>query len=238
MSVHSPILGRRWAPLRHVLWRFPEWWTYSLCLLGWLALAWHSFQGIANGVHHMSFLEELVHWLLMVYAMMIPATARELRAASFASPWSRRHRSIAGVLTGYTLVWFVAGVPVAAARGDHLMHSSAAPMAFFAIAAIWQFIPLRAFAMVACHREPIPAPAGWTADRDCVMYGMDIGMPCVLSGWPLMTACAFSGHAFVAMVACTLLTVVERRSYRPRPGWPALGAAAFSIVYAMSLLRG
>lgn len=234
MSTPSLAISLRSSrPIRNLLWRYPEWWTYSLCFIGWWALAHHAINGTVDGAHHsQSFFGELSHWLFMVYAMMIPVAAWDLRAAAFASPWSRRHRAITGVLIGYSGVWLLAGIPVALARTEHYLHASAVPMTVFGFAAVWQFVPFRAFAFGACHRVPIPAPRGWAADRDCLVYGIDIGMPCVLCGWPLMAACAFTGHAFVVMIGCTLLTIAERRSFRPRHSLPALGAAALSAYYA------
>lgn len=235
MNAQSPVISLRGAaPIRHLLWRCPEWWTYVLCFLGWWAIVRHSLQHSAVDPHKGTSLPlELAHWLFMVYAMMIPVTASSLRAAAFASPWSRRHRAIAGVLIGYSAVWLIAGIPVALARNEHSMHASAVPMAVFGFAAVWQFVPFRAFAFGACHRVPIPAPRGWAADRDCFVYGIDIGMPCVLCGWPMMAGCAFTGHALVVMIGCTMLAIVERRRFRPRPGLPAAGAAALAAYYAL-----
>ena len=215
--------------LRTIFRQHPEWWTCGLGALAWCGMAPHALQVASHGMHHrMPFAGELWLWLLMVYAMMLPLVVREARAVAFASLWSRRHRAIAGFLAGYSLVWLLPGIPTAWARGQAGMHTYLAPVIGFLVAALWQLSPMHAFAFAACHRSPIPAASGWRADRDCVLFGVRIGWACLLTCWPLMLACALTGHALIAMVGCLGLGWAERQAYRPRFGIAAAGAAALA----------
>jgi predicted metal-binding membrane protein len=195
-------------------------------------MAAHALRFFAHGIHHrMPFGEELLHWLLMVYAMMLPLIGGELRAAAFASLWSRRHQAMLGVLLGYSITWLLAGIPAALMREQTHAHAYAVPTIGFLAAAVWQFTPVRAYALAACHRTPMLAASGWRADRDSVWFGVRAGWPCVLSCWPIMAACAFTGHAPLAMAGCMALGLIERRSFRPRTKAAAAGAALLAGYY-------
>lgn len=217
-----PVLGA----LRTLSWHHPEWCTWVLCAAAWWIMAAHALQFASHGIHHsMPWRDEVIHWLLMVYAMMLPLVARDARAVAFASLWSRRHRAILVFLVGYSFVWLLLGIPTAWARSQPSMHTYMVPMIGFGLAALWQLSPMHASALVACHRSPLPSASGWRADRDCALFGVRIGWSCVLACWPLMLACAFTGHSMMAMVGCATIGLAERGSFRPRFGVAAAGAA-------------
>jgi len=71
----------RW---RRFNWEHPEWWSLGLSLLAWLALLMR-FDVAEIGISHhhhaavagtaSSFLSEILHWMIMVVAMMLPLVA-------------------------------------------------------------------------------------------------------------------------------------------------------------------
>jgi hypothetical protein len=226
------------AALRTLLWHYPEWWTYGLCALAWATAAAHAVQTGAHGIHHtMTFTAEVAHWLVMVYAMMLPLIGDQLRAAARASLWSRRQRAIVCSLLGYSIVWLLPGVVAVLMRARPVTHTYAAPTIAFVVAALWQLTPVHAFALAGCHRPPLLAATGWRADRDCVRFGAALGWQCVVSCAPLMVACALTGHALICMAGCMALGIAERRSFRPRTRTAAAGAMVFAGYYLLLALR-
>jgi hypothetical protein len=215
-------------------WLHPEWWTVALCGVAWLAMLQHGWQHAGHGaLHRMSFPQELVSWLLMVAAMMLPLVVDSVRATADASLWARRHRAIAGFVVGYLAPWAAVGVVAVGVRQLSWIHTHAAPALVFGMAALWLLTPMHRRGLVACHRRRPLAPLGWRADRDCLAFGGTIGRACVSSCWPLMLACALTGHALVAMIGGMGVSLIERWSFRPRIRAAALGALALAIYFGV-----
>jgi hypothetical protein len=205
------------ARLRRFFWQHPEWWSLALCPAAWLLMLVEGWRHFGHGVHHrMSFAQEVPAWMLMVAAMMLPFLTYSIRAAGNGSLWARRHRAIAGFLAGYFAPWMVLGLAVAALRVGAWAHTEFAAGAAFVAAALWQRTLTHRRAIAACHDIQPLAPLGWRADRDCLRFGAMIGTACVWSCWPLMIACAFTGHSPVAMAGGLFVGIAERRYYRPR----------------------
>ncbi len=217
--------------LREWLWAHPTWWCVALSLGAWALV-------LARGAHARSLAGELLHWALMIVAMMVPLTLRSLANAASRSLWSRRHRAMALFLVGYLAPWMVAAAPVEllrallGARGE----ASAAAAVAFGVAAAWLLVPLRDSALGACHRTIPLAPTGWRADRDCLRYGATIGIPCVVTCLPLMAACAFAGHATFAMVGAAAIAALERLSFRTPRRAVLVATLALAAVYAARTL--
>ncbi len=66
---------------------------------------------------------EIAAWMLMVVAMMFPLVIGSVRTVAARSLWRRRHRAIAGFLTGYAGAWFLVGL--VASMLIALVHTSA-----------------------------------------------------------------------------------------------------------------
>jgi hypothetical protein len=178
----------------------------------------HAWQSVAHGIEHrMGFLQELPSWMWMIAATMLPLALNAVRLTAARSLWPRRHRAIAGFLAGYFAPWLQLGIAVALLRQEPWTHTPAAAGLCFAVAAVWQQTPMHRRALAACHRTLPLAPVGWRADRDCLRFGGTIGAACVWSCWPLMLACAFTGHSLVAMSSGMALSLAQRWSFRPRP---------------------
>jgi hypothetical protein len=222
------------AALRYFFWRHPEWWTRVLCGLAWIVILVHAAQAAAHGVHHaMGFAQELGYWLLMVAAMMLPLILGQVWVTAIGSLWHRRHRAIAGFLAGYFAPWLLLGTVAAGLRQIWWLRSYAVPALFFAGAAVWQLTAVYRRAMLACHRTQPLAPVGWQADRDCFTFGGSIGTAYLCSCWPLMLACALTGHAAIAMTGCMAVAALERWPLCPQSRAPLLGTLALAAYYAV-----
>lgn len=185
-------------------WRHPEWWSIALSLGAWL---W-----MLRGAHHVhSFGGAMAHWLAMTLAMMVPMALVPIRTTAARSLWRRRHRAMAAFLAGYVGLWMLFG----AIASRLTMTNRTASAIAFAVAGTWQLTRAKRIALAACHRTAPIAPYGWRADRDCIRYGLMIGVRCIASCWALMLACAFSGHALAAIAIGTAVGVFERYTYKP-----------------------
>jgi predicted metal-binding membrane protein len=136
-------------------------------------------------------------------------------------------------LAGYFAPWTVLGVLAIILHRLLWAHPHATAAVAFALAAGWALLPLRRRAMVACHRVIPLAPSGWRADRDCLRYGLSIGVACVTTCWLLMLGCALTGHALPAMVAGAAIAARERRSFRPPLRTVAAAIAALAVSYGL-----
>ncbi|REJ77181.1 MAG: hypothetical protein DWQ30_15990 [Acidobacteria bacterium] len=173
----------------------------------------------------------LAHWQLMVVAMMFPLILQSVRTTAFRSFAARLHRAIGLFLLGHLLPWTLLGAVVAV-----VIPSRPTPLGVataFAVAAVWQLTPTKRRALVACHRSQALAPRGWSADRDCALFGARIGTSCVMSCWALMLACTVAGHVLPVLLACGLLGAAERFSWRPRTRWLSGATAALGVVFAV-----
>lgn len=206
-----------------------------MCLAGWYEMLTHGWNHSSCGPRHwMTYTQELVYWLLMVAAMMLPFDLGALRLTTFCSLWERRHRAALFFLFGYTVPWLLLGILVAYSRTGAWTHFWVTPVIAFAFAAVWQVTPFYGKALTGCHLKPVLAPLGWRADRDAADYGYRISLSCLVGCWPLMLACAFTGHGIVAMVGGMILGAVERFSFRPRTGMMTIGTVMLGIYYAIS----
>jgi predicted metal-binding membrane protein len=192
--------------------------------------------------HHMdgigtSILLGTAHWQLMVLAMMLPVVVPSLRAAAFRSLWRRRHRAVAGFLVGYLTVWALVGLAVCcilawAPKLTHEWQREAAAGAFL-LAACWHWSRIKQRALVACHRTIPLAPSGLRADRDCIVFGWQIGCACCLSCWVLMVACTLTGHSSVALLVCGLIGLAERYSWRPNTKLISFGILGQALAFGL-----
>lgn len=219
--------------VQYFFWLHPEWWCVGLCGFAWAVMLLHGGQYAGHGIHHrMSFAPELLYWMWMAAAMMLPLALNAVRVTAARSLWSRRHWAMAGFLAGYFAPWLAAGVAAAGLREASWTHTYAAPALGFAAAALWQRTPAHRRALTACHRTLPLAPAGWRAHRDCLRFGGTIGAACVTSCWPLMLGCAFAGHSLIAMAGGMVVGAWERRWFRPRTRAAAAVTLAIASYYA------
>jgi predicted metal-binding membrane protein len=168
--------------------------------------------------------EDVVAWMLMVIAMMVPTTTSNLRDIAGRSYRVRRLRAVIGYLTGYLAWWTMLGVTVVGLHTFWPACNARIATLLCAFGAVWALIPARQRWFRSCHRRIPLCPLGWRADRDAFRQGAAHGAPCVAACWPLMVACAVTGHNVVMMVACTTLAVFEKRMFRLEREPLAIGA--------------
>src|SRR5438067_1156459 len=85
------------AKLRLFLRRHPEWWTFALCCSAWTLMLLESWRHFGHGAHHrMSFAQELLGWMMMVAAMMLPLAKYAIHTVAVDTTiGARRHRAVA-----------------------------------------------------------------------------------------------------------------------------------------------
>lgn len=211
----------------------PEWWCVAIGATAWGVMIPHAVAHAGHTHHVLRFEQELASWLLMVVAMMLPLVGDQVRFVAFKSYRFRRHRAIAGFLVGYLLVWGLAGVPVAALRGTLWARDPFVVAGAFGAAALWALLPMVRSAHAAHHRTAPLVPTGWRADLSSFGHGVTISVPCVVTCWPLMIACALTGHSAIAMVGGAAIGWVQRRAFWPRPRFVAVATVIIGGVHGL-----
>jgi predicted metal-binding membrane protein len=214
MTAAAPAVNSR-SPsrLRWFLWLHPEWWLLSLCCLAWASMLFHASRTHAHMANGPSpFSGEFLNWIVMVVAMMLPLVIPNLVITARSSLWCRRHRAICAFLLGYLVPWCGLGVVASAFLQIQWTSCPAISALLFISAALWQRTSTYRGARIACHGTQPLRPTGWKADRDCFRYGSSIGVACLCACWPVMLACAFTGHALIAMLGGSLASFFELRS--------------------------
>ena len=153
-------------------------------------------------------------WGLMVVAMVPVLAVPMIRHISARSFPQRRGRATGLFLAGAFAVWL--GVGLAASVILALLPAVrwAAAVGFLA-AALWQLSPAKRLALSRCHRTFALAASGWTADRDCLLFGARNGIACVTSCWAMMLAAMFAGHGPLLSLCVQGVALAERRSRGP-----------------------
>jgi predicted metal-binding membrane protein len=179
---------------------------------------------------------ELLRWQIMCVAMMLPLTIAPLRHAAFRSFARRRNRAMALCATAYLAVWTALGAMVVVFQAivDAAGERQAALVGALAIAAIWQFSPLKAKALRRCNRNLPLSPHGVRADADCIRFGLLIGANCTGSCGPIMAALMFAPHEPFLMLAAQTVVVLER--YEVLPGHPRFLALAIRREFSRWLI--
>ena len=219
---------REWVDSR------PEWWVVAVGLASWGRIARDGLVGSDHAMHHAASRgADVVAWQVMVLAMMLPTLAMKTRDVALRCFDERRHYSMAVFLAGYLAPWSVFGAAALALRQLAWMHAPYTVALLCAVATVWAMVPLRERAMMTVYTYvPVIAPDGWDATRDCAQSGMAVGAWCIVSCWPLMLACAASGHDLVVVAVGGAIALVESRSFRPPTRLVLAASAALTVVAA------
>jgi predicted metal-binding membrane protein len=251
--------------IRRTIWRHPEWTAACLAVAAWLTLSIQSnttnspahvlnmpsmpgmemetaAPGEAGNAFTIHFsLSWIAGWIVMVTAMMVPATLPTIRHLALTSLWKRRPWTVALFLAGYLAVWTVFGIGaigfVAVLR--RLADVGAPPIvaASLVAAAAWQLTPWKRQSLIARHLVAPPPPRGRKADRACVNAGIRHALWCVVGCWGVMLAMTLMTDIRLVVVAMlTFLTVVE--NVLARGTRLALPTAATIVAAAIAVAAG
>lgn len=172
---------------------------------------------IASAPEVASLAASLPIWALMAVAMMLPTAMPAVRHVAVNSLYWRRRRAVLEFIAVYLAVWavfsaLVLGMAISRAPAD----SAFVLPLVLAVAALWQWTPLKRRALRACHRpRPLP-PYGWRATAGVARFGLGNGGACLASCWAMMLTMAVVGSARLGwMAALTALIAIEKLSLKP-----------------------
>src|SRR5262245_7122170 len=138
----------------------------------------------------------LVAWLVMVAAMMLPASLPAIRHATAAAARIRALGVEMPFLAGFLAIW--AAVGLGAFAGDMVVHRlvdstpwlAARPYLIeagvLALAGGYQFVPRKGLDLERCRHPVEHAPASAATAGGAVRFGLRYGMACVGASWALM----------------------------------------------------
>jgi predicted metal-binding membrane protein len=225
----------------------------------WLVILIGQASGNAEALHHHALIENgtpvaiaiptfLIAWLVMVVAMMWPASLHSVDAFLRGSPNLERPALAVATFLGVSAsVW--AGFGVATFIGDVAIHQivdttpwlGARPWLLeagvLAAAGSYQFSPLKGRFLAACRRPGDRMIAVAPADPDSIGSGFRHGLDCLGSSWGLMLVMFASGFASLwLMLAVTLLMVYEATGRHGERA--AIAAGVVLLLAALTVLSG
>lgn len=188
------------------------------------------------------FSSQLLGWVLMVVAMMLPKLIVPIQGIYVQS--LRRYRFWCSLLfvAGYIATWTAGGVfMVWVIIGlNLLMPMSYVPgLGLMFIAIVWQFSPAKQRFLNQGHEHHVLSPFGWAAFRDSFMYGVAHGLSCIGSGWALMLFPMLlpKGHD-LAMIVVTFIMISEHLEYPKSPKWRFdLRGKLFRVMVAQAQIK-
>jgi predicted metal-binding membrane protein len=225
----------------------------------WATLLVAEATGTAAAIHHHALIEDgpplaiavalfLVGWLVMVAAMMLPAslpTIQGVETATSRLTQPRRARSV--FLGSFALVWTIFGL--VAFLGDAGLHQvvdatpwlAARPWlieaGILALAGGYQLVPLKRRSLAACCHPAQPAVTALLVPGDAGRVGLHHGLACLGSSWALMLLMFAEGFASIGwMVALTAVMTYEATGrHGPRA---ASIAGVVLVLAALATLTG
>jgi len=230
-------IGRHAAEVRDLAWAHPEWWVAAIGALAWVPLARHGHWTSSVVHRHTALLTGVTDWHVMVMAMMWPVMAIKARDVGMRTLAEHRHWAMAVFLVGYLIPWSSLGLAIAA-TGAAMIATTAWPLVVLLLGSMtWTLLPIRDRAMAAsCGYTPVIAPSGVDAVRDCIRAGLIVGSWCVVGCWPLMLACAVSGHSMVLTIAGAAIIFAETLSFRPPRAFVFASVAAATALFALTAM--
>uniref|UniRef100_UPI004048B16E copper chaperone n=2 Tax=Roseivirga sp. TaxID=1964215 RepID=UPI004048B16E len=166
---------------------------------------------------------QMLAWLLMVMAMMLPKLILPVRFIFMRS--LKRVRVFFSILfvLAYLAIWMFAGVFLISAITYIKLLS---PMSYMPalgaliIVLIWQFSPIKQRFLNLGHEHRNLAAFGWAAVRDVLHFGVMHGIWCVGAGWLLMSFPMLlpQGH-MLAMGIVAFIMIGEHLEHPRIPKW-------------------
>ena len=226
----------------------------AVAATAWLTLLAVDASGVGSALHHHALVEGgpplwvavpvfLVAWQVMVAAMMLPASLPAIEAVGSALRGvTRPGWALVAYLAAFGLVWAVFGL--AAFLGDIVVHRTvdATPWlaerpwlieaGVFAIAAAYQFVPLKRRTLAAC-RHP-GSPGARLGESAAARIGLGDGIACLGSSWALMLLMFGEGLGSLGwMVVLTGVMVYETSGRHGQPAARLIGAILLLAAVAM-----
>jgi predicted metal-binding membrane protein len=170
-----------------------------------------------------SFPARLSNWILMVMAMMTPTLITPVQHIFARSFRHLRARLLALFCLGYALVWIVAGailLAIAAALTSQSAPAVLIPLVNLAsvpLVILWQCSPLKQRCLNRAHSPPELAAFGFAADISALRMGLNHGLWCALSCWPLMALTLLTHHGHDDLMLVVTLVVISERLNLPEP---------------------
>ena len=225
----------------------------------WATLVVAEATGTAAVLHHHALIEGgtpfgiavplfLAGWLVMVTAMMLPASLPTIRLVETAATrLTRPRRARAAFLASFALVWMAFGL--AAFLADVGLHHlvdvtpwlAARPWlieaGILALAGGYQLLPLKQRSLAACRHPAEPAVTPSLIAGGAGRLGLGHGLACLGSSWALMLLMFAEGFANIGwMVALTAVMLYEATG---RHGQRAASAAGVGLILAaLTVLLG
>lgn len=163
-------------------------------------------------VGRVSLLRDGATWALMVTAMMLPVVTPVVCRLAAGGLRARRGRTVTEVVAGYLLPWLALGLVATV-----VLRTVAPPpvtqdvvAGALVLAAAWHVAPPRRRLMSRCGAVQPGALTGRRASADAVRNGGVLGVRCVATCGPAMTAMLLS-HSWVLMLGVTVVLWSERR---------------------------
>jgi predicted metal-binding membrane protein len=207
-------------------------WMPALIAGAWLTILAAAATGTAAVLHHHALIEGgpplpiaiplfMAGWLVMVVAMMLPASLPTIRmVGSAVATLPRPHQATLAFLGAFGFGWMAFGL--LAFLGDMVLHHvvdttpwlAARPWLIeagvLALAGGYQFAPLKRRSLAACRHPAAPATSpGFLADG-AARAGLRHGLECLGASWALMLLMFAEGFGNVWwMAALTGVMVYE-----------------------------
>ena len=160
-------------------------------------------------------------WTVMMAAMMLPSAAPLVLVYSRGPPAAKT----AVLITGYLLVWALAGVPLYYAH--MLLPTSAGPITL-AVAGLYQLTPFKSACLDGCRTPADFLVQRW--GRGAFRLGIEHGAWCLGCCWALMAVLVLLGSMGLAWVlGITALVAIEKLTRRGRL-WARLTGLALLII--------
>ena len=231
----------------------------ALLVGAWALLLVAEATGVGAALHHHALIEGgtplalaipafLVGWIVMVAAMMLPASLPTIRALETATAWMPRRRPArVAYLASFALAWTAFGL--VAFLGDVALHRAVdstpwlaerpwlIEAAILALAGGYQLVPMKRRNLASCRHPTAPVVEVGTLVGDAGRLGLGHGLACLGSSWALMLLMFAEGFASLGwVVALTALMLYEATG---RHGQRAASAAGLTLILtAVAVLSG
>jgi hypothetical protein len=242
-------LQTKLAASRQLLRLHPHWLLFAISLLCWANILLESQDRHHHHHHHMTMsalsdaMSQLLGWLTMVYAMMLPMLSGSLRWLLQSQPRYLRWRGIIAFLLGYSCLWLAIGLAIYGlglwlnGLPQHsLQQAQIGALAFFSAGLISR-TSYRQSAVYACGSGMPLRIQGWGAWFDTFQFGAIKGGRCAASCLHLMVALILAGHTLPLMLLVTALLFYERRLLPRRTRMIEIACYSLALLYTLLWLQ-